>query len=71
MDRRVIPPERVTSPTRVPHLHVNKPLMCRKKLWGLLMETKIILLYQEICLAAKHVSENDLKANPWLFTIYD
>ena len=25
MDRRVTPPKRVTSPTWVPHLHVNRP----------------------------------------------
>ena len=28
MDRRVTPLKRVTSPTWVPHLHVNRPLAC-------------------------------------------
>ena len=30
MDRRVTPPKRVTSPSGVPYLHVNRPLKIKR-----------------------------------------
>ena len=31
VDRRVTPPKRVTSPTQGPHLHVNMPLVVKRR----------------------------------------